>query len=75
MSSETLAVLASLAISIIGVIGNTQLNNFRLKSLEEKIETLTDLMVKVAKLEATIKRWHKIGNYFIYHSDGQNRIK
>lgn len=58
MSSETLAVLASLAISIIGVIGNTQLNNFRLKSLEEKIETLTDLMVKVAKLEATIKRWY-----------------
>lgn len=57
------AVLISLIVAvltpILSTVSCTQLINFRLKSLEDKIESYDDIMERIARLETKVDMFHK----------------
>ena len=55
MSTESLTIITSLIISIIGTLGASKLNNFRLKKIEEKVDNMTEIFTRLTKLETVIE--------------------
>ena len=55
MNRDSLTILASLVISLISAIGASSLNNFRLKTLEEKVDNLTDVFIRLTKIETVLE--------------------
>ena len=55
MDRETLTILCSFVIAILGVYTTAKMTNFRLSQLEQKVSELTKIIERVAKLETAIE--------------------